>query len=64
MKRSRVLDSGRVALNVRLPPDLYRALRVYCLKNELLIRDFVTGVLAEALARTSKRPGSGKPKAR
>jgi hypothetical protein len=63
MKVSRIFDAGRVALNVRIPPDLYRALQVYCLRNNLLIRDFITECLAEAMARTLKAPKSRKPKA-
>ena len=63
MKVSRILDAGRVALNVRIPPDLYRDLRVHCLKNNLLIRDFLADCLSEALARTSKGPKRGKARA-
>jgi hypothetical protein len=44
----------RVAPNIRIPKPLHRAIQLYCLRNDLMIRDFITYVLGEALKRTSE----------
>ena len=57
MSPVRILDAEqRVPLNVRIPQELHRAVQLYCLRHNLMIRDFMTPTVAEALARASKRP--------
>ena len=54
MREKRVTDEAVVQLATRLPASLLQRVKVWCIKNEVTMQDFVAEALREKLGRASK----------
>ncbi len=52
-------DEPIAQLATRIPKDLHRRLKVYCVTHEIAVQDFVTQAIEEKLGRRKTRPKKG-----
>ena len=51
-------DEPWTQLATRIPKELHRRLKLYCVMHEIAVQDFVVAAIAEKLARSTKRKRS------
>ena len=44
-------EESRTSLSTRIPKDLHRRLRLYCVMHEVVLMDFVAAAIEEKLGR-------------
>ena len=54
MREKRVTDEAVVQLATRLPASLLQRVKVWCIKDEVTMQDFVAEALREMLGSASK----------
>ncbi len=52
-------DEPIAQLAARIPKDLHRRLKLYCVTHEIAVQDFVTQAIEEKLGRRKTRPKKG-----
>jgi len=52
-------DEPIAQLATRIPKDLHRRLKLYCVTHEIAVQDFVTQAIEEKLGRRKTRPKKG-----
>ena len=52
-------DEPIAQLATRIPKDLHRRLKLYCVTHEIAVQDFVTRAIEEKLGRRKTRPKKG-----
>ena len=58
MKRRTSATNPSLSLATRIPKDLHRRLKLYCVTHEIAVQDFVSEAIEEKLGRKA-RPKKG-----
>ncbi len=57
------LDEPQTQLATRIPQDLHRRMRLFCVTHEIPMMDFVAEAIEEKLGRKPSKPKPSKNKA-